>query len=164
MEESPLSPDLGSPDVEAFQRGDWRARSVSAFLFGAVLLAAALGVFGGGPLARASARGDGLRVEFERFARHGRASALKVEIDAAGDDEVTIAVEGGYFTDATFESIFPRPVITTDSGDVQRFTFSARKDEPVVVRFKYLPPPPGAHRGAVRVGGVAVDVSSFVYP
>lgn len=164
MESSPSTPDLELQHEHRFQQRDWTARRVSAVVFAVVLICAGLGLFGGGPLSHASAESAGLRVEYERFARHGRASAMTVRLDRAWHEQMTISFEGGYFADATIESIFPRPILTTDSGDVQRFTFAASAGEPVVVRFSYLPPSAGSHGGRVRVGDASVGVSTFVYP
>lgn len=163
-DEAPIQPSLSIEQSPLFQRREWRIRSVSSVLFAAVLVAAGLGVFGGGPLASARARADGLTVDYERFARHGRASTLTVRVEASASERLTIAIENGYFSDARFESIFPRPMETVDTGDTQRFTFASSPGAPVVIRFAYLPPPPGRHEGRVRVDDASVDVWSFVYP
>jgi hypothetical protein len=55
-------------DIE-FQRRVWRVQRIGWLIIAAVIVAALLGVFGGGPLSRAAVQGDGLRLEYERFAR-----------------------------------------------------------------------------------------------
>jgi hypothetical protein len=69
----------------AFQRRTWIAERIGWSLFGLVLVAAALGLFGTGPLAETEATSpDGsVGLRYERFARTATETGMTAEIDAA---------------------------------------------------------------------------------
>jgi hypothetical protein len=77
-------------DLE-FQRRVWRVPRVGWLIIGAAVVAALLGLFGTGPLSRASTDGGGLTVEYDRFARREQTHAAPpcpaaIEVRCAGFD------------------------------------------------------------------------------
>jgi hypothetical protein len=70
-------------DLE-FQRAEWRFQLIGWWGLGAFVLAAALGVFGKGPLshARAGEPGSALWIEYDRFVRVGMSSRIVVRAAA----------------------------------------------------------------------------------
>lgn len=156
---------LSLPQDEAFQRRDWRAQRAGAWAFGVVLLAAASGLFGDGPLGRVRAEGDAIQVEYDRFLRRTARSELVLTlVGGAPGDAMTIELTGEYFTASEPARIRPLPLREVALPDGVRLEFEADGPEGVDIRIELRPTGSGWREGEVRVNGRAVRVSGFVYP
>ena len=74
--------DIAELEIERddrFVASEWRTHRVAVVVMTLVVLGGALGVFGFGPLASATRRGDGFTVTYERFARNGAPLQMTVE-------------------------------------------------------------------------------------
>lgn len=156
-----LAEDLG------FQERMWRAQRISWVIMGLLALAALLGLFGGGPLAGASAggRGDPVSVAgYERFVRLGSPTALRVRLDPPpGRGEVRLWVGGRYLEGVRLQRITPEPAgARVDSGGVL-YTFRT-SGGPAVVTFDLEPDRAGLAEGTLRSGGGRVTFRQLVYP
>ena len=125
-------------DME-FQRREWRAQRAGWFALCAFVLAALLGLFGGGPLshARAGAPGAPLWVEYERFVRRGAAERVSIHLAAPSErrQALQVRVSRGYFDGLRIERVRPEPESMTVGPDdvVLRFTGEAAGTTTIVL-------------------------------
>ncbi|QYJ16903.1 hypothetical protein Rxycam_02739 [Rubrobacter xylanophilus DSM 9941] len=156
-----LAEDLG------FQERMWRAQRILWVVMAAIALAALLGLFGGGPLAGASAGepGDPVSVvEYERFVRLGSPTELRVRLEPpAGSGEVRLRVERGYLEGFRLERITPEPagVRAVPGGILYTLRTSGG---PVVATLNLEPQRAGPVECILRSRSGSVTFGQFVYP
>ncbi|HSJ46340.1 MAG TPA: hypothetical protein VK923_16815 [Euzebyales bacterium] len=75
---------------DRFATYEWLTHRVAVVVMTLVVLGGALGVFGFGPLASATRRGEGFTVTYERFARNGAPLRLTIEQFRPGSPRVWI--------------------------------------------------------------------------
>jgi hypothetical protein len=96
-----------------YQRREWRAQRFGWWALTVFVAAAALGVFGGGPLSRATAASadGGLRLDYDRFVRSGAPARMLVHVagSPAPDPGRALHLEFSRdFIDAIGSSVSPR--------------------------------------------------------
>ena len=113
----PSVPRHGDLEIEqdpVFQRRDWRMQRIGRIAMLGFVLAALAGVFGAGPVARASARSsDGrLEVGYNRIARHGAPEPLRVRVapSPAGDSIIDLWIDQQYAHGLLLHGVSPEPV------------------------------------------------------
>jgi hypothetical protein len=152
-------------DVDAevkFQHRVWTAQRVGWIIIGLVVAAALAGLFGTGPLSRASAQGPGVQIDYERFGRWQQPMKLRCFLSATKSD-TQIALSRAYLESVQVEEIIPRPVQVEAAGHwlVYRFAGPA----PMTITFNLRPREFGSLTGAVRsADGEAVSFRHFIYP
>ncbi|MDQ3669061.1 MAG: hypothetical protein M3377_02105 [Actinomycetota bacterium] len=109
----------------SFQRWQWRVERAGWGLLALVILAAFLGLIGGyGPLrtASASADGDALRLEYDRFVRLRAATELRflASPDLVGGGELEVFLTSDYADEIEIASITPGPDTVTRTPDQTR--------------------------------------------
>ena len=131
----PTVPRHGDLEIDQdidFQRREWRAQRIGRGVLFVIVLAALAGVFGGGPLATASVRTpDGrLRVEYDRIARHGAPTPLRVHVapPASGDSVIGVWIDQAYMHGVILRGISPEPT-EGQAGD-QRLVYRFRLSDP----------------------------------
>jgi hypothetical protein len=147
-------------DVQ-FQHRVWIGQRVGWFVIGTLIITALLGFFGSGPMSRASAQGDGLSIEYERFARLQQPTKLRLMLLTAGPAQIEIGHR--YFKSVQIEQITPEPsgVETADDWLIYRFAGPG----PKAVIFHLKPEEVGGLAGRARIaGGNPVEFRQFVYP
>ena len=146
-------------DIE-FHRRAWTVQRVGWLVIAAVIVGALLGVFGDGPLSRAEVRGDGLRLEYERFARLQQPTRLQLALSKSPRSEV--ALNRSYLESFRIEQITPEPREVESSGEwlVYRFGGSGT----ITVTFHLMPEKFGSAAGAARAGGNSLAFQQFIYP
>jgi hypothetical protein len=106
-------PGLQIDEEIAHQRTIWSVERIAWACIGTALVLGLAGLFGGGPLSRATARAPGmpLRVEFERFGRRESPARLTLHADAAAVRDGVLRVRlGASFLDAArIEQVTPEP-------------------------------------------------------
>lgn len=143
------------------QRIGWGALLLGAF-------AAASGVLGGGgPLSRASATSDALRVQYPRFARHG--APLKMELHVAtgavGRQRFSITLGGGYGDRLHIDSIVPAPARVWSGADGTTFEFAPAPGARQVIRIAGETDAIGTFAGEVSLDQrPPLRLRSFIYP
>ncbi|QDV34840.1 hypothetical protein [Tautonia plasticadhaerens] len=153
-----------------FQRTMFAVQRAAWAVMAALLLAALLGLFGSGPVSRATAGGGGapLLLEFERFARLDAETTLRARIEAAPgpDGTIRIRIDEGYLRDVQVRRITPEPDHAEVGADVVDYVFRARSPGPrVTVTFAVRPERAGRLRGRISLGdGTPLRFGHFVYP
>jgi hypothetical protein len=150
---------LDLDDDPAYHARAAHVERAARVLVGAVLVAAALGLFGGaGPLLKAEAAGSGgFGVRYDRFGRLDAPLHLSVTLPPGTD---ALALMGDLSPDVTIESVSPRPTREEATSSGIRLTVVGGQ-----AALTLRPLRPGRLRGAVRLDdGRTVPVALFVYP
>jgi len=144
-------------------RAEWRAERAGWAAMAALVLAAALGLFGEGPLARAEATGsNGLVVRFSRFARARLPERLTVALPDAAS---SLRVSAGFLADAEVLDVSPRPRRVRYAAGEHVYEFDAAPGAPLEVTFRLQFPRAGRVSGWVAGGeGPRVGLRVFVHP
>jgi hypothetical protein len=154
----------------AFQARSWRVQRVGWGVFVVLIIGGLCGLFGSGPLSRATAgsAGDGFEVEYDRFARAHAAATFVIHVNRrlARNDELGILLAGDVIDAIELESSTPPADGTrvTPDGAVLRFKTDRQAGTLTIVLYA-KPRRPGALTSRIRVeGGPAHDIRQFVYP
>jgi hypothetical protein len=154
-----------------FERRSQRVERIGAAAMLGVVLAAALGLLGSGPLGHASARAGDLAVDYRRFARYQTDDTLtfRLEATATNAPHVRLWVDRAYLDGARLETVVPSPVRMEAAPDRLVFVFAvAGPERPLVVRLRLQPERIGPVHGQVGVEGpaaaAAVTFRQFVWP
>lgn len=148
-------------DVE-FQRRVWVAQRIGWTIIGTIVAAGLAGIFGNGPLSRASTGGATLRLEYERFGRLHQSTKLRCLI-SGGQPDIEIALNRGYLNSVRIKTITPEPVQTEAAENwlVYRFAGSA----PMYITFDLKPEDFGSLAGSLRTAaGETLSFHQFIYP
>ena len=157
---------------EAFQRRSWRVQRVGWVGMLLVLVAAAAGVLGSGPVSRTSTTVPGaLRVEHGRFARVETPETLRVILDpaATAGDRVLLGLDRQYVDASRIEAVTPPPRAVRAAGDELIYEFAvARPGGPITIAFLLQHERFGRLRGRVvlheAAGPATAAFSTLVYP
>ncbi len=152
-----------------FLRREWMVERLGWGAMLVLIVVAALGLFGGGPLSRSDARSeDGvLRVDYNRFLRVTAHTQVGIEVGSGGveDGQVQLWVSHEYLHGADIESVLPEPSSETTSAEGITFTIDVEGTAAAVIVVEVEPTSIGPHGGDLGlVGGSSVHLSHFVYP
>lgn len=155
----------------AFERGWWRVQRICWVVFSILLLAGVAGLFGNGPLSRATAEPPGaeLHVRYERLARRETPTILELHLDrpALASGQVRIRLNRELVQRLRIKDIIPAPLSTQPLAGGARFTFSTDPTlDSATIVFIQDPTVPGIVDGEVAIEGAdqSVQVRQFVYP
>lgn len=162
-------------DLRAKER-EWRAERVIWSVFVVVLLLAAAGLFGGGPLSRAEvvSQDDGATytLRYEDLNRRDHVTVMLIETHAPGTEgeELQVALSRELVRAITVRSSVPGADGGSLGAEGSTYSFKVEDwDAPLVVSFEYLPEELGATDGVVTVKAgareaVQMPFRHFVFP
>jgi hypothetical protein len=144
-----------------FQRREWRMQRAGWWALTAFVVAAVLGLFGGGVVssARAGDEGSALWIDYERFVRVGAPSRLSVHLGTPADGNAyELHINREYFESLRIEQIVPAPERTAVGvSDVTLF-FPATPPVGLVI-LDVQPLEPGRH--PVRISTSQMQTRAF---
>lgn len=152
------------------QRISWKLERAGWILCAIVLVLAAVGVFGGGPVSRATAESaDGaVSVKYNRFARNGAPERLEIELQswAFSNDKAELWLSREFFSGVRLQEIVPRPEAVDLLPDRIVYHFrSPTGSGSLQVVFDYTPDSSGRRKITAGAGGGKVaDFWQVVYP
>jgi hypothetical protein len=145
-----------------FQRREWAVQRIGWWILTAFVVAALLGLFGGGPLssARAGHPDAPLRVEYERFVRVGAPTRLTLRGNMTGltpRSGLRLRIRRDYFEAFRVERIAPEPAsIAIGDEEVDlHFGADAVGSGLFTIIFEIEPVEPGLQGAAFRVNDAA---------
>jgi hypothetical protein len=163
-----------------FQRREWRVQRVAWLAFALIIVAALAGVFGRGPLSKASVSGAGLRLHYERFARCRTPQTLTIQLtaDDADAEQHVIWISRDYLQGMEIERITPEPAserlapgriefhFEQASGGAATATADARSAETSrTITFSLLATARGTRSGALGLNdGPPIEFWQFIMP
>ncbi len=147
------------PDFSRLERRFARAGLVVLVV---LVVSAALGLLGDGPLNPARVEQGDLRVDYPRFARQRAEAVWRVSLapdeSAAG---VELVVARSLLDPQALELIWPQPDAVIYDGEAIRLRYLAR---PGLVVLRLRPQSAGLLSGEISLPGRQVRVSTIVYP
>lgn len=170
MSDSGRAGDLDIGQDLQFSKRLWTVQRTAWLVALLVLIAAAVGLFGHGPIsnAEASSESGDLYVEYERFARHQGRTKLDILIDPADKQaqEVRVWVNREYFDAAKTQTIIPEPDVFEAASDRVTMVFRrAPNTGPIRVTVELEMEKMGPVTAQIGVaGGSDVSLWQFLYP
>ena len=157
---------VGAIDISedmVHERREWVVQRIGWAAMLGFLVAAALGVFGSGPLARATASQADLQVDYPMFTRLEAPDEIEVEARTSGP-ELRIAIDSDFLTHNELERVSPEPDSVELEADRIVHVFRAGAGTHRVV-FEVRARRMGAQRATITAGdGPEVHLQQFVYP
>lgn len=159
------APELQLDEDLAFQERQWRVERLGWALLAALLLVAALGLFGGGWVGTRRSAG-GLEVSAPRFAHRTASQQLSVSFPASGEREVELRVDRSITRKLRVDRILPAPTVERLEPDATVFVFSTRPGSGrLAVTFHLAGTSMGVVSGKVAVRGEPpVRLWQLLYP
>ena len=154
----------------AFQRHQMRFERVGWAVLALVLLAALLGLFGGGPLGEATAGEDvdPIRVHYGRLERRSNPTTLTVELapEATSEGQARVWIDRNWAERAVIESVEPEPESVEVAPDRLVYVFAVLPgDGPTELEFHLEYEGWGWREGEIGLdGGPSQEFDQFVYP
>jgi hypothetical protein len=152
-----------------FQQREWQFQRVGWWALSAFVAAAALGLFGSGPLSRAEA-GDSrasLWIEYERFVRVGAPTRIVIHVNAPQESGATeLRINREYFDALRVEHITPQPSRMAVGEQDVRLAFDGEGTQPAAasIAFDMEPLSPGRQSARIGAGGATpVAFTQFAY-
>ena len=161
--------DLQIEEDLSFQRHQMRFERIGWAVMGLVVLAALVGLLGGGPLSTATAGTDDdpIRVRYERFDRRARPTVLTVElVPPATEGQARVAVDRAWAEGVTIEAIQPEPESVDVGPEHLVYAFAVQPGaERVQVTFQFEYERWGWLACEIGLdGGPAQSFGMFVFP
>jgi hypothetical protein len=154
-----------------YQRRTWIVERAGWIVLGATLLAALLGLFGGGGFvasAEVATDSGALSMHYDRFWRVESPTHLRVVVRPAAENDsaVRIWIARDYLEALSLTATTPQPDRVATAADRYVFEFPlADPGEAATIVLDVEPREPGRLRGEIGVeGGDSLSFSQFIYP
>jgi hypothetical protein len=149
-----------------FQRRQWVFERVGWAFIALVLLGGLAGAFGEGPLSRKQAGEGNLKVEYERFVRHGKSTDIEMTVTPGQSGEAPVSIAREFLSAVQVEHITPEPERVEAGADAITYVFAAPPPATSIeVTFNLRPDELGSREATVRAGeGEPVILKQFTYP
>lgn len=152
----------------SFQRGEWRLQRAGWIALCLFILAALLGLFGGGPAShgRAGDPGGPLWIEYERFVRQGAAERFTIHLAPATEPRTAleIRISRPYLEGIRIGRIVPEPAAIEVGPREAVLHFTGASAQTTGIVFDAEPATAGLRSATVSAGGGAlVSLWQFVY-
>lgn len=166
VEAPPVRSDgLQLEEHRSFQEKMWTIERWGWAGFGVIIVAALLGVTGGGGyLAHARAQIEGGEIDYPRFARWDTGEGFKV-IFAAGEEERALTLSPAFADAFQIEDIRPAPERSQARPDGDRMIFRLIAGAPATVHIHVRAVKPGLARFKAAIDdGARQDITAIVLP
>ena len=153
-----------------FSRRSWVVQRIAWVIGSLLLIGAAAGLFGRGPLSKAEAESDAgdLHVEYERFARHQGRTQLEITVDPADPQaaEVRVWISRAAFDAGKLQNIMPEPDFVEAASERLTLVFRREPDSgPFRISVESEVEEMGPQWTELGVvGGSQVGFRQFLYP
>jgi hypothetical protein len=157
-----VAKELADP-YRPLQRRFWMVERVGWVVLTLIILWAAAGGAGGGPLSQTRLQGAGVELGYDEFTRRGARTPIELRWPAASDRELTVSLDGA-FVDRMKLDFYLHGLSPVRSG--QTVTLSlGRPTEPGRLVFNAHPVEFGTSSSEIRIGGQPIGrISVFVFP
>lgn len=150
-----------------FQRRVWRAERIGWAAMAALVVAALAGLSGaGGPLAEGSAEAGGVRVDWPRIHRLGRAAPIRIALPAEpGAAEAEIRLDPALVSSWRLDRVVPEP--RESRAGPEGLVLRLGRDDAGGAAVMLLAEPegaPGPRRLRLSAAGRELDLPVFVWP
>lgn len=154
---------------EVFERRSFTVQRAGWVLMAVIVAAAAAGLLGSGPLARATAAAPGaFTIEYDRLTRYQSDQTLHIYLDPAvtRDREARVWIDREFLDSSKIQSVVPTPLRV--EGEAQRLSYvfhMAKPGDRLFISFNIQAEQVGLVEGRIGVpDGHAVAFKQLVYP
>jgi hypothetical protein len=150
-----------------FQEQTWRAQRIGWLIFALIICAAALGLFGQGPLSFTSVEQGRVRLEYDRFIRFESPTSLKIYVAPAGSGTtVAVWIAHDYLAQMDLIDVSPTPREVRAATNRQEYIFVLQDPSVAAwITFRMAAARPGLLSGQLGLANQdAVQFSQLVYP
>lgn len=147
-------------EIELHQTG-WIIQRIAWALIVLLVIAAALGFFGTGPLSDKEVSDGENTIRFERFARYQSPMNLLIFTSGKGET-VDIRLPQTYLNSLKLDKIIPAPSTQSVENGMAIFTFPIKG--PATINFFIQPTKAGTLSGTLHINSSVFEIKHFVYP
>jgi hypothetical protein len=150
-------------EIEKFisqQQKEWLLFRIAWVLMGLVLIAAALGLFGNGPVSKQTYAAHQVHITYQKFLRVDKASEIYIGVPEQGQ-VTTIGINNDYIQKVNIYQVVPQPaaVELRDNTLIYRF----RSVSNGFITFYLSPQQMGSQPLEITVGGNKMRFNQFIY-
>lgn len=153
---------------ERFHRREWIVQRVGWGIMCLLVIAAAAGLLGPGPLSLARAGDERtLLVEYQRFGRLETVDELRIVVgsDVLNGGDVKMWFDRALLDRAQIQRFDPEPSHARGEADRVVFEFDLQEDQPAIVVLSMRWQRVGRASGRIGIeGGAMVSINQFIYP
>jgi hypothetical protein len=154
---------------EEFERRSFTVQRAGWILMAVIVVAAAGGLLGSGPLARATAAAPGaFTIEYQRLTRYQSDQTLHIHLDPAvtRGREARVWINRAFLDSSKIESVVPTPLRVEGEADRLYYVFHmAKPGDRLFVAFNIQAEQVGLVQGRIGVrDGREVAFTQLVYP
>ena len=148
--------------VSMHERG-WKIQAIGLYLILALVLTAAVGLYGDGLISKKKVSENTATVEYQRFYRFQARMQLKFELNIpAGGTEVIVSFPGKYLESFQVDSILPEPEKNVMKGERVEYHFNGTGSS--TITFFLIPQSIGAIGGSIEVDNSRFELNHFIFP
>jgi hypothetical protein len=143
----------------------WKVKKTSYITIFALILAALLGLFGGGGLSN-SEKGDKNKtwISFEKFLHAGRPAEMEINFTREINSPLSVFINNSFLKKIQIERIIPNPIEEKATADYTEFIFNSDKKPNTFIRWHYVPVKPGAAECVIRINTEKFNLQHLIYP
>jgi hypothetical protein len=157
-----IKTDLQIEEYLDYQERGYGIQKAGLFFIGAMVLLAAIGMFGDGVISKMVMSEGDVKVESERFYRHEAKMEMKVQLLGSDGIENTISFPNQYLTNFEVQSIVPEPKTNRVDGDKVHYSFEGAGN--INVSFILIPHTVGKIKGSIDVNKHTFALNHFIFP
>ena len=147
--------------LDAHRKG-WNAQRWGLGFLYALIVMAAVGMFGDGLASKSRDAAGDIHIEFERFYRHEARMEVRVTKTNATADILAITFPNTYLQHFRIESIQPEPAENSLTNGNVSYRFHGRGSAHIT--FHLIPQKVGIIEGTMDVNGKHFSLEHFIYP
>jgi hypothetical protein len=156
-----IKPELEIDEHLDSHRRGFRIQKIGLLVILAMVVLAALGLFGDGVLSKKTVTSKSAEIQYQRFYRFEARMEVKIELLAFENSNV-VSFPKEYLKEFEIESINPDPESTNFKGNTSEFVFNGPGNG--IITFFLVPRKVGSVEGEVSVNGDRFELSHFIYP
>jgi len=153
--------DLEIDEHLPMQERGWNVRKIGLFFIMAMVLIAAVGFYGDGPVSKRKVGNSISSVEYQRFYRFQARMELTAKVNG-NDNRVSVTFPGKYLEHFQVESIIPEPEKNIMKGDKLQYLFNGSGD--FTITFYFVPRSIGEIDGSIEINDNRFELNHFIFP
>jgi hypothetical protein len=156
-----VTTDLQMDEQIQMQENGWKFQAIGLLFIIALVLAAALGLFGDGILSQKKQASNDIQIEYERFYRFEARMPVKIKVEDTGV-RLMVSFPNSYLQNFEIESILPEPNNNTFEGDRVQYEFDGK--DRMNVTFYLIPRKVGNFQSSIEVNQSHFQINHFIFP
>lgn len=158
-----IKTDLEIEEHLPMQERGWKVQAIGLSFILAMVLTAAVGLYGNGLISKKTVSSNNATVEYQRFYRFQSPMELKLELNMPNEgNEVIVSLPGKYLESFQVDSVLPEPDKNVMNGDQLQYHFNGTGN--FTITFYLIPQRIGAIDGSIEVNNSRFELNHFIFP